>query len=343
MRRPLADPVTTPRFAGRFVERGQPGYEEARVGRVFNGRRPARFPAAVLLAADEDDVVAGVRLAKARGAQVSVRSGGHSWAAWSVRDDALLIDLGGLRDIRYDPATGIAAVRPAVRGGTELAPYLAAQGRAFPGGHCESVGLGGYLLQGGQGWNSRSWGWACENVVGIDAVTADGRQVHADADENADLYWAARGAGPGFPALVTRFYLRTYPQPPVMMQDTWTFPVQAAGPLLAWLHEILPGLDRTVEPVVAATRLPDVPLDAGVARPTGPVLLLHTTVMGDFAGQVEKRLAAFDACPLAADALGHVRGVDLDRGREHRPGRPESAGASLRRGLHLVGRARPRS
>jgi FAD/FMN-containing dehydrogenase len=309
VRRPLAEAVTSPRFAGRYLERGQPGYDEARTHGVFNGRRPDRFPAAVLLAADEDDVVAGVRLAQARGSPVSVRSGGHSWAAWSVRDDALLIDLGGLRNIRYDPATGIAAVRPAVRGGTELAPYLAARGRAFPGGHCESVGLGGYLLQGGQGWNSRSWGWACENVVGIDAVTADGRRVHADATENAGLYWAARGAGPGFPALVTRFYLRTYPQPPVMMQDTWTFPVQAAEPLLAWLHEILPGLDRTVEPVVAATRLPDVPLDAGVVRPPGPVLLLHTTAMGDDAGQVEKRLAAFDACPLAPDALGHVRGL----------------------------------
>ena len=295
-------------FTGPLYWRGDPGYEAARTGRVFNGRHPDRFPAAVLLAQTEDDVVAAVRLAQARGLQVSVRSGGHSWAAWSVRDGALLIDLGGLRDIRYDPSTGIAAVRPAVRGGTELAPYLAARGRAFPGGHCESVGLGGYLLQGGQGWNGRAWGWACESVAGIDAVTADGRLVHADAAENADLYWAARGAGPGFPALVTRFYLRTYPQPPVMMQDTWTFPVDAAGPLLAWLHEILPGLDRTVEPVVAATRLPDVPLDTGVVRPPGPVLLLHTTAMGDFAGQVEKRFAAFDAGPLVRDALGHVRG-----------------------------------
>ena len=335
--------MTTP-FTGRFVERGQPGYEEARIARVFNGRHPDRFPAAVLLAETEDDVVAGVRLAQARGLQVSVRSGGHSWAAWSVRDDALLIDLGGLRDIRYDPATGIAAVRPAVRGGTELAPYLAAQGRAFPGGHCESVGLGGYLLQGGQGWNSRSWGWACENVVGIDAVTADGRRVHADADENADLYWAARGAGPGFPALVTRFYLRTYPQPPVMMQDTWTFPVQAAGPLLAWLHEILPGLDRTVEPVVAATRLPDVPLDAGVVQTHGPgAAAAHdchggqSPAGGAAAGGVRQRAR------WPADALGHVRGRDLDRGGEHRAGRPESARVSLRRGLHLVGRARPRS
>src|SRR6202035_5110631 len=118
-----------------------------------------------------------------------------------------------------------------------------------------------------------------------------------------------RAAGPGSPPLAPGCYLHRDPQPPVMMQDTWTFPVEAAGRLLAWLHDILPGLDRTVEPVVAATRLPDVPLGAGVVRPAGPVLLLHTTVMGDYAGQVETRLAAFDASPLAGQALGHVRGL----------------------------------
>ena len=80
----------------------------------------------------------------------------------------------------------------------ELAPFLASHGRMFTGGHCESVGIGGFLLQGGQGWNSRRWGWGCENVLAVDVVTADGELVHADADENADLYWAARGAGPGF-------------------------------------------------------------------------------------------------------------------------------------------------
>ena len=77
-----ARPATGPRerLAGRLVLRGEPGYEQARVGRVFNARRPDRFPAAVLLAADEDDVIAGVRLAAERGWTVSVRSGGHSWA-----------------------------------------------------------------------------------------------------------------------------------------------------------------------------------------------------------------------------------------------------------------------
>ncbi len=296
-------------FTGLFAERGQPGYETARTGRVFNARHPDRYPAAVLLAADDADLVAGMRWARERGLQVSVQAGGHSWAVWSVRDDALLIDLGELRDMEYHPGTEVAAVRPAVRGGTELAPFLAAHGRAFPGGHCESVGLGGYLLQGGQGWNGRLWGWACENVLGIDAVTADGRLVHADQTENADLYWAARGAGPGFPALVTRFYLRTYPKPSVMVQDTWTFPLESAGPLLDWLHEILPGLHRSVEPVVAATRLPGVPLDDGVRRPSGTVLLLHTTVMADSEAEVAERLAVFDAGPLAGRRLGHVRGL----------------------------------
>ena len=65
-------------LAGRLLLRGEPGYEQARVGRVFNARRPDRFPAAVLLAADEDDVIAGVRLAAERGWTFFVNSAAHS-------------------------------------------------------------------------------------------------------------------------------------------------------------------------------------------------------------------------------------------------------------------------
>jgi FAD/FMN-containing dehydrogenase len=296
------------RLAGRLLLRGDPGYEQARVGRIFNARRPDRFPAAVLLATDDGDVVEGVRLAADRGWTVSVRSGGHSWAAWSLRDDGLLIDLGHLRGISYEPATGIVSVRPAVTGGLELAPFLAERGRAFPGGHCASVGLGGYLLQGGQGWNGRARGWACQSVTGLDVVTADGQLVHADAGQNADLLWAARGAGPGFPGVVTRFELETYPAPRVMWHDTWTFPLGDTVELLTWLHGVLPGLDPRVEPVVAATRLPDVPLHDGARRPDGTVLLLHTTVMADSDGQALALLAALRDCPLDGRELGHAAG-----------------------------------
>ena len=296
------------RLAGRLVLRGDPGYEQARVGRIFNARRPDRFPKAVLLAEDDHDVITGVRLAAERGWTVTVRSGGHSWAAWSLRDDALLIDLGAMRDIAYEPATGVASARPAVPGGLELAPFLAERGRAFPGGHCASVGLGGFLLQGGQGWNGRARGWACQSVAGLDVVTADGRLVHADANQNSDLLWAARGAGPGFPGIVTRFYLQTYQAPRVMWHDTWTFRLDDTVELLTWLHGVLPGLDRRVEPVVAATRLPDVPLYDGTSRPGGTVLLLHTTVMADFDADALARLAPLQDGPLAGRELGHVQG-----------------------------------
>ena len=70
--------------------------------------------------------------------------------------------------------------------------------------------MGGFLLQGGQGWNSRRYGWACENVVAIDVVTADGELVRAAEDEHEDLLWAARGAGPGYFGVITRFHLRTF-------------------------------------------------------------------------------------------------------------------------------------
>lgn len=283
-----------------IVWRGDPGYEEARVARVFNARRPERFPAGVLEASSEADVIDGVRLARERGLTVSVRAGGHSWAVWSLRDDALMIDLGGMREMTFDPATGIATASPGLKGGAEFAPFLTGHGRVFPGGHCPGVGLGGFLLQGGQGWNSRRHGWACENVVGIDVVTADGALVHADAAENSDLLWAARGAGPGFPGVITRFHLRTFPRPSAMTQDTWVFELSELDALLGWIDELLPTLDPVVEPVIAATRLP---------RPEGPpVLLLHTTAMCESADDAERMLAPLSECPIAERALAHERG-----------------------------------
>src|SRR5690554_1102404 len=94
-------------FDGQLTLAGDDGFEEAVLGRIFNGRRPDRRPDAVLTVKSIADVQNGVRLAKERGWTVAVRSGGHAWAAWSVRDGGLLIDLGALNDISYDESTGI--------------------------------------------------------------------------------------------------------------------------------------------------------------------------------------------------------------------------------------------
>jgi len=289
------------------VWRGADAFDEAAYGRVFNARKPERSPAAVAFPESDDDVIAAVRLARERSLQVSVRSGGHSWAGWSVRDDALLIDMARMRSIQYDPDSGIAVANPAIQGGHELAPFLEDHGRMFPGGHCASVGIGGFLLQGGQGWNSRHLGWACQSVVAIDVVTANGELVRADDSENSDLLWAARGAGPGFFGVVVRFHLRTYPKPH-MVHDTWTFSMNDLEPLVEWMDDVLPTLERTVEPVIAASSLRDLPLRDGVERPDGPLLLLHTTAMSSDEADAARMLAPLDGCPIAERALFHERG-----------------------------------
>lgn len=129
-------------------------YERARCGRVFNRRLPDRYPIAIVEAENEEHVVKAVRLAAQLGCRVSIRSGGHSWAVWSVRDDAILIDLGRMKHIELNEQATVASVSPSTTGRV-LNEYLSERNVMFCGGHCPDVGLGGFLLQGGMGWNCR--------------------------------------------------------------------------------------------------------------------------------------------------------------------------------------------
>ncbi len=193
-----------------------------------------------------DDVVEAVRLAKREGLRVGVRSGGHSWSANHVRDGALLLDVAGLDEVRIDKPAMRAVAGPG-RAGHELAALLSKEGLFFPTGHCRGVGLGGYLLQGGFGWHSRMLGLACMSVEALDLVTADGDIVHASPEENADLYWAARGSGCGFFGVVTRFHLRVYKKPRVTGFAIQTFPMAMLDELFRWAHQVGPSVPGSVE------------------------------------------------------------------------------------------------
>lgn len=282
-------------FAGRFLRAHCAGFEEAAVSRVFNRRRPAARPGAVLRAASVADVAAGVRLARAEGLKVAVRAGGHSWAAWSLRDDTLLIDLADFTAMSYDDETGIVTAGPAVRGGLDLDPFLASRGRFFAGGHCPTVGIGGFLLQGGMGWNCRGWGWAAESVDSLQVVTADGDVAWCSPQENADLFWAARGSGPGFFGVVTAFRLRTRPRFSELVQTTYVYPGELAADVLAWLHAARHDVPRCVE-LVAVGIDPPLPPELGH---TGPALVVDGV---SFNGGPES-LAALGTCPVAGKAV----------------------------------------
>jgi FAD/FMN-containing dehydrogenase len=281
---------------GRHFFRGGAGYEAARRATVWNGRTPARYPEIVVQAVDADEVAAAVRYAKAHDLRVSVRSGGHSWAGNHLRDGGLLLDVSRLNTYTVDTERMVAVVGPGTSGNV-LSLDLVKQDLFFPAGHVKGVGIGGYLLQGGYGWNGRVLGPACESVLGLDVVTADGDLIYVDADNDADLYWAARGSGPGFFAVVTAFHLRVYPRPAASGSSIAVYPSEYADELFSWARAIGPEVDRRVEFQLVATRtIPAVGYDA-------PGIMVVTPVFADSDEDAVKALSILDSCPVRDKAV----------------------------------------
>jgi len=285
--------------AGRHYFRADEGYEAARRGTVWNQRVPARYPGVIVQAVDADDVVGALRYAKANGHKVSIRSGGHSWAANHLRDGAVLLDVSRIDHTRIDTEKGIAVVGPG-KGGSVLMSELEAQNLFFPAGHCKGVCVGGYLLQGGYGWNSRVWGPACENVIGLDVVTAEGEQIHCDADNHADLYWAARGAGPGFFGVVTSFYLKLYPRPAACGTSVYVYPIDLADEIYTWARDVSAEVDRRVEMQIVATKsVPNMNVRT-------PAIVFASPAFADSEKEAEEALAIFGTVPVADKALVEI-------------------------------------
>ncbi|GAA3164449.1 FAD-binding oxidoreductase [Nonomuraea roseoviolacea] len=281
-----------------LVRRGDPGYEEVRAGMVWNARKPARSPEVIVRAADERDVARAVRLARSAGMPVAVRAGGHNWIGCSLREGGMLIDLSRLRGCAVDAASGTAVVGPAVTG-RELAAALAGRDLAFPVGHCGSVAVGGYLTSGGLGWNPGAWGPACGGVVGVEAVTADGELVRCDERDNADLFWAARGAGAGLFAVVTRFRLALRRAPAVIVRSAYVFALEEVERVASWVEEVAAVLPAPVELSVIVGTQAD-----GSGR---KVVSVTATCFAGSREEAGRSLEAFAACPWAGRALERTR------------------------------------
>lgn len=231
-----------------IVWQDESGFRDLAYRRVFNHRRPTRTPLAVVKIHSEQDIVNAVKIANVLDVRVSVISGGHSWAAWGVRDDAILIDLGDFKTVEYHKDRQTVTATTSVTGRI-LNKYLIDNfQRFFPGGHCPDVGIGGFLLQGGMGWCCRGWGWACQLIQSMRVVLHDGEVVNCSREENSDLFWLARGSGPGFPGVVVHFELATIPQK-VVLGSTYVYSIEKFKEVLDWVTKISPTTDKDVETV----------------------------------------------------------------------------------------------
>ena len=205
---PLADLRASLR--GQLLMPIDPAYDEAR--KLWNGMIDKR-PAAIVRCAGTADVINAVKFARDNDLAVSVRGGGHNVAGKALRDGALAIDLSPMKGVRVDPKASTARAQGGVTWG-EFDSETVAFDRVSTGGTVSNVGIAGLTLGGGIGWLMRKYGLACDNLVSVDIVTADGQFLTASEAENADLFWAVRGGGGNF-GVVTSFEYRLHELEPI--------------------------------------------------------------------------------------------------------------------------------
>jgi FAD/FMN-containing dehydrogenase len=235
---------------------GDDGYFEAKA--LWNGAHDAAKPALVVSCTGAADVIAALGFARAHDLTVAVRGGGHSVAGLSTVDGGMLIDLSPLRNVRVDPAAGIAYVGPGAVWG-DVDHETQQFGLATTGGLVSTTGVAGFTLGGGIGWLMRQYGLAADNLVGADVVTADGRLLHASATENPELFWGLRGGGGNF-GIVTSFELTLHPVGPMVYAGPLFLPGDAAGDLLRFYRDWAPDQPDAITTAVSLATAPPLPV-----------------------------------------------------------------------------------
>jgi FAD/FMN-containing dehydrogenase len=289
-------------LVAQVVPAGSAGFDAARDRAIWNKRLAlARAPDAVVVVRSAQEAAEAIRFAIRNGLAVSPRGGGHNYQASSLRDGGILLDLGALDTVEIDLAARTAKVGVGILG-SALCEQLAQVGLAFPIGHCVDVALSGYLISGGFGWNAGEWGAACANVEAIEMVTAAGEIVLASAEEHAELFWAARGAGPGFFAAATAFHLKLHPLPPTAYAWRAAFAATSAPALADWLTAA----------IAAAPAGTEIGCFLFAHWDTGEhAAVLRVSACGDSEAEAREKVSPFTSPPAAARMIGEAKGEAL--------------------------------
>ncbi len=238
-------------FAGRLIRPDDSDYDEART--VFNGMID-KHPALIAQCATPDDVAAGLSLGRELGLEIAVRSGGHSVAGVSLCDDGLVIDVRPMKSIEVDPERRTARVGAGCIW-HELDVATQEHGLATTGGRVSTTGVSGLTLGGGSGWLERQHGLACDNLISVELVTADGSQITASEDEHPDLFWALHGGGGNF-GVATALTFRLHPVGPEVLAGLLLYEPERGRELMRLTRDFMVDAPEEFGPALAYLTIP---------------------------------------------------------------------------------------
>ncbi len=219
---------------GQLLRPSDEGYDAART--IWNGMIDRR-PALIARCVGVGDVVACVNFAREHRLPLSVKGGGHNIAGLALCNDGLVIDLSLMRGVWVDPVARVARAQGGCLLG-DLDRETQLHGLAAVLGFVSNTGIAGLTLGGGFGYLTRRYGWASDNVLSMEVVTADGRVVRASEQEHPDLFWGLRGGSGNF-GVVTSFEYRLYPVGPEIFGGVIAWAADEAEAVLEVFQRVL--------------------------------------------------------------------------------------------------------
>jgi FAD/FMN-containing dehydrogenase len=289
------------KITGQVVKRSDENYEAWRQAMMWHLSKPNRKPDYIVQAKSDTDVIEAVNFARSNKQKIAIRSSGHNSTGAVLRDGGVLLDLSSMREVNIDPARSIATVQPALWA-TQLLIEAEKHKLAFPAAHCPSVAVGGYVMGGGIGWNHAHWGGvACHSIRSMEMVTADGNKITASPTENKDLYWAARGVGPGFFAAVTRFELQLYKAPEVIMGSMYIHPLDNLSVVTDILEKLLEVKDERVEILLLFMHNHHAPPDTPPEQ--AKICFIGVNAFAESESEAKEMLRPFSESTLATESV----------------------------------------
>jgi FAD/FMN-containing dehydrogenase len=270
---------------GQLIRPQDDGYDEART--VFYGGFDCH-PALIVRVADPTDVSHVITLARDRGLELAIRSGGHSVAGHSTTEGGIVLDLSEMKHLEIDTEGRTAWAETGLTAG-EYTAAVGAHGLATGFGDTGSVGIGGVTLGGGVGYLVRKHGLTIDDVLAAEIVTADGELLRVDAESHPDLFWAIRGGGGNF-GVVTRYHYRLHEVSTIV---GGMLVIPATPEVIASFiaeAEAAPEELSTIANVMVAPPMPFLPAEAH-----GQLIIMAMLVYAGEVGEGERAIAPFRA------------------------------------------------